>query len=362
MFACNRCHKTFSKVPVWPLRCSCGHKTTFEESKSATWVFPKLPNLWHAIHGRIASQWNASAWDADTERRWYETEWLPQIPDCCGQNWATLARQHAIDWSSPATAFESFWHLHNQVSLHHSNRPTITLAEAQGLFRCPVPKKDKAVITCAIGAEHAELLDRTRPFMRAYARKCGADYIEFNDDHRPDWPMANKYRMASFAWHYDQSLMVDCDVLILPDAPDIFAAAADAPIAARDEKPDYRPTDWYQAECPAFYDSQAVAFEPTRCINAGVMVFRADAVHLYHEPPKPYPKYWCAEQFWLWYQTRDVPVHWLDDRFNWAAIRVDFYDGLHEAWFVHLNGMPHADRLRLLADLNAKYRPASTQA
>ncbi len=81
-------------------------------------------------------------------------------------------------------------------------------------------------------------------------------------------------------------------------------------------------------------------------MNAGVMVFRPDALERYSEPPKPYPKYWCAEQFWLYYQTRDLPIRWLDERFNWAAIRSDFEAGLSNAWFVHLNGI-HDGRIRL---------------
>ncbi len=51
--------------------------------------------------------------------------------------------------------------------------------------------------------------------------------------------MANKYRMASYAWHYRQTLIIDSDVIVSPDAGDIFAAAGDSVLAGRDEIPDF---------------------------------------------------------------------------------------------------------------------------
>ncbi len=351
MIVCPACGKAFSKVPVWPLRCSCGQKTTFEEMQSAFWIFPKPKNAWHIIHQWIADRWRAGNWNALEASQWYVEQWLPIVPEsCCGDHWRTLTAQYVIDWTTAESAFRSLWQLHNEVSLNRSKKPTIPLAEAQGLFQCPVVRKPRAVITCAIGEQHQELLSHTRPYLQEYADRCGADYCEFTNDLRPDWPMANKYRMTSYAWHYEQSLLIDCDVLVKLDAPDIFEEAGESPIAARDERPDYRPDDWFVDECRDFYKSQGVEFQPGRCVNAGVMVLRHEALEkgLYIEPPKPYPKYWCGEQFWLWYQTRDTGVKWLDDRFNWAAIREDFNRGVDDAWFIHLNGVPHQQRIDFL--------------
>ncbi len=305
---------------------------------------PAIAERLDVLHGYLAECWreysNTGRWDPASSQRWYREIWIPQIPTGCGcaEHWARLTDHVPIDWSSPAAAFKASWHLHNLVSTNHSRKPTISLAEAQGLFRCPVPRRPRAVITCAIGDHYLAVLELTRPLLKAYAQRCGAEYLEITDDLRPDWPMANKYRMAHLAWHYEQSLLIDCDVIVRSSSPDIFDAAGDAPIAGRDERPDYR-DDWYINEASEFYASQDVQFQIERCMNAGVMVFRRDALDRYSEPPKPYPKYWCNEQFWLYYQTRDVPMRWLDDRFNWAAIRNDFDAGLANAWFIHLNGI-----------------------
>ncbi len=81
-------------------------------------------------------------------------------------------------------------------------------------------------------------------------------------------------------------------------------------------------------------------YEPRRGINCGVLVVRPEGLPLYSEPEKPYPKLWCGEQYWLWYLAGEHPgVRYLDDRWNWPAIRPDFRDRLWKWIFVHLNGV-----------------------
>lgn len=359
MLICPNC-LTVNQDPANVWVCLCGmvvsEKNTLEEQhleSGVGWTRPPQRNAWHVVHQYLSNRWNewkhGQKWDANAAQQWYRDVWIPQIPTgCnCSAHWLDITQEVKIDWSSPESAFQSFWHLHNLVSVRKSNKPTIELLEAQGLFRCPVNRGRRAVITCATGGEHLELLASTRPLLAAYADRCGADYYEITNDLRPDWPMANKYRMTSYAWHYDQSLLIDCDVLIRPGAPDIFNAAGDSMLAMRDERPDYE-DDWFRNESRQFYASQGVEFEIDRCGNAGVMVFRPEALDAYSEPSKPYPKFWCNEQFWLYYQTRNMPIRWLDDRFNWGSIRKDFAAGIQDAWFIHLNGMPHSARMEFI--------------
>lgn len=315
---------------------------------AANLVTPPPPNAWHTLHGRVAEGCREpSTWSPEEFRRWYYSAWLPSICMECRPGWAYLSEvEDPIDWSaSPLELFAQFHRLHNAVSVHHAKRPTITLAEAQGLFRVPVARRPRALITCGAGDHYDRLLAITRPHLARYAARCGADFVELGGDLRPAWPMANKYRMTRLAWHYDHALLIDADCLPTPGAPDIFDAAGSASIAARDERPDYRPADWFAVEAADFYASQLVEFYPDRCINAGVMVFRPEALEYYTEPPRPYPKYWCGEQFWIWYRTRNAFIEWLDDRYNWAAIRSDFRDHLGDAWIIHLNGI-HDPKIR----------------
>ncbi len=296
MLVCPNC-LAVNEDPTNVWICLCGTSVTDDNTlterhiqSGVGWTRPPQRNAWHVIHEYLAERWRSGLWDPVEFANWHRETWVPQIPTGCGcaEHWAKITEEFRIDGSSAESAFESLWRLHNLVSERHSKKPTISLAEAQGLFRCPVPRRPRAVITCAIGDHYLAVLELTRPRLRAYAQRCGAEYLEITDDLRPDWPMANKYRMAHLAWHYEQSLLIDCDVIVRPHAPDIFDAAGDAPIAGRDERPDYR-DDWYINEASEFYDSQDVQFQIDRCMNAGVMVFRPDALERYSEPPKPIP-------------------------------------------------------------------------
>jgi hypothetical protein len=193
--------------------------------------------------------------------------------------------------------------------------------------------------------------------MRAYADRVGADLHIIDSDFRPDYPMANKWRIANFARNYDQTLYVDSDVLITPGSPDIFSAVPEG-FAARDERPDYhyRP-NWYSHEVLDLYQSQGVSHEPQHCPNGGVLLMTPGTCELYEEPPhKPYSQLWCTDQHWLSYrlETTDRQVTWLDDRWNWGFIRNDWWAGLAGAWFIHLNGSrPLSYRLELAERIKA---------
>lgn len=231
--------------------------------------------------------------------------------------------------------------------------------EVEGLYRLPVPTKPRAIITAAAG-DHIEYLPYVRSYFQAYADRTKADYIEVTGDMRPDWPMSIKWRMPSYGWHYDQVLMVDCDVFIKPDAPDIFEI--DAAFAGVDEFPDYTDKEWYYKEAAEYLRSQGVQFKPfDRCMNAGVMLVERGSLDLYHEPKAKYPKYWCGEQYWLWHQLQGKDrVVYLDPRWNWGYLkhlRNAFWDGVADANFIHLNNLLNNKPLRteLLKKLTADY-------
>ncbi len=62
----------------------------------------------------------------------------------------------------------------------------------------------------------------TGPLAEAYARRVGADFILLAGDASPGWQMGNKYRFTEVARRYELSVLVDCDVVIRPNAPNIF--------------------------------------------------------------------------------------------------------------------------------------------
>jgi len=93
-------------------------------------------NPWTIIHRHLGEA-IGKPWDAKQEQRWYKREWIPTIPNngCeCKSHWRAITRKMPIDWNSAESAFKSLWELHNYVSEHHANKPTITLEQAKLMY------------------------------------------------------------------------------------------------------------------------------------------------------------------------------------------------------------------------------------
>jgi hypothetical protein len=129
-------------------QCKCGLKFHFIASDFVT--CPKCKMVVHNGTGyedneAILGAWgilhyyapkNATKWNPQVAQQWYAIEWLPMIPSCgeCRVHWAELTRQHPPDFSTPRAFFEWSWARHNDVSINHSHRPTITLEQAYAMY------------------------------------------------------------------------------------------------------------------------------------------------------------------------------------------------------------------------------------
>ena len=95
----------------------------------------KTAEIWLRLH-KFAPE-NAANWDARTARRWYCRVWLPTVPryGCkCQEHWRELTKKFPPDFSSPKAFFEWGWARHNDVSITHSKKPTITLEQAYAMY------------------------------------------------------------------------------------------------------------------------------------------------------------------------------------------------------------------------------------
>lgn len=101
-------------------------------------VISKPPNkpmtAWQLAHTYAPS--NRHRWNTDKAEQWYNNIWKSKIPSCgeCKTHWAKLEKQYPPDFSSPKSLFEWFWARHNDVSILHSKKPTITLEEAYTIY------------------------------------------------------------------------------------------------------------------------------------------------------------------------------------------------------------------------------------
>ena len=202
------------------------------------------------------------------------------------------------------------------------------------------PKRNRAIVTAAFGSEHLEILDMTRPARQEYAERCGADLIELTDDRFPRWSMANKWRAGMIAGHYDQTLWLDSDVLIMPDSPSIFAECGEnfglVDESAIVERNGFKAK--YAAEMALLADLFGLPI-PDWSPNGGVLLIPRRYSSLYAPPPRC-PVNWCLDQHWLALsiEQANADVKRLDWRWNHLWIDPAFWQGLPDAYFVHLNG------------------------
>jgi lipopolysaccharide biosynthesis glycosyltransferase len=224
-----------------------------------------------------------------------------------------------------------------------------------------LPTKRSNIAICTIGADKNAILQlqHTYDSHQAYADRCGADYVVLYGDQAKEWPMANKYRVEQVAQEYDKTLYLDCDVFITDKAPNIFEITPDDKISAYDEYKDFRGKEkWIDVQQTAIkkiLDIPNCNPVGTRMLNGGVLVIPKSCSHLYSQPQKPYPKFWCFDQNYLTL-TCDK-IHILPKTFNtsWVSRKCDgdnnLYNHLDDAHFIHINDAKPEKKIEQLSVL-----------
>jgi len=229
----------------------------------------------------------------------------------------------------------------------------------------PRPTSDKLIIVVAPNKIAKDQLNITQEGFERYAKKCVADFFIIEDDLFPSWPMANKWRILSFAKQYSRVLYLDVDIVINLAARNIFTEYPENKWWVYDES-EFIPQNhklgyWitHEESCA----SQAL-FAPGWCANGGVLLFPGHNIAPYEPPRKEWPDAWCFDQSLL--TARLVQSHsygLLNSSWNWGYIRDDWWSYLPYADFIHCNGArPEDFRLELLRRISQQnyeqYPPA----
>ena len=227
--------------------------------------------------------------------------------------------------------------------------------------KLPERKSDWAVCVIPATDDMLELMEITRDSIKAYAEKCGADYIELEVNQHEDWPMANKYRVHNVSSVYEKTLYLDCDIRIMPDSPNIFEVTPDDKLSVFEEFSHWQGrnfTSWVQTEQDWIVRKflkpedrerwlENGKFTASRMLNGGVMVIPKSVSDWYQQPNRVYPRQWCFDQNYLTLILPDELHHQLDERFNYNWQKFDFTyvnhhsDFLEKAqncYFIHVNG------------------------
>lgn len=81
----------------------------------------------------------------------------------------------------------------------------------------------KIITTVAIGEKGQKWADITHPWIRRYAESCGADFFSLSGSSLHNlWPGFSKLLLGRLLEDYDRLIYVDSDILISPNAPNLF--------------------------------------------------------------------------------------------------------------------------------------------
>lgn len=293
-------------------------------------ILPRSLPLWSELH---LQELYDEAWFAKWKAR------VPQAGCGCQVSFNEILETFPAIFGDPVAQFRRGIEWHNEVNKKPSlSKPVVSLENAETLWRHKRPASDKTrcVLTVATGAKFRELLEVTRPSLKAYAEKCNADFIELTNETELWWGF-EKCRARHIVEQYDETLFLDADCLVNPAAPSIFGRSES--LAMHNDYQFLHRTDWLRNERISIADALGTKFEQRDVgLNSGVVYARREAAAVWTRPPDNIPQSQTSEQTFVEQSAFKLGYTDLDDRWNWQFYFRDFWAKAPDAWIVHFAG------------------------
>jgi hypothetical protein len=267
-------------------------------------------------------------------------EWKRHIPTVgcsCAASFAKIEEELPPDFSSPEAFFARGVEWHNQVNCKLEAKQ-LTPEDALLLWRHRRPNTGRArcVVTIAIGKAFRSLLDFTRPYLRLYALRNDADYIELTNQTELWWGF-EKFRTLHFAQQYEETLFVDADCLIRNDAPSLFGG--NAGLLIHDDWQYHKERDWISSQREVVGRSLNRQFEQRNvALNSGVVYCKQSHADIWSQPPRTMNTNHTSEQFYVEQSAFRLGYQQLDSRMNWQIYFPGFWSRINDAYVVHFAG------------------------
>lgn len=225
------------------------------------------------------------------------------------------------------------------------------------------PTSARAIVTVVVGDEAKRLFAVSGPYMRAYARRLGADLVVIDWPGHPDWPMSAKFGIARVLDHYERIAYVDADVLLRPGCLDLFGMCAPHEFGVVDELQHHRQHPKFGQEplYQKFRKEMGFAEVPNLpwMFNAGVMVAPRAHRELLLPPTKPIALAHCSEQEHTNAKLLDsgLPYRLMDRRTNWQNWTDHDFKAAPRDAVLHWSGAGHdrVSRAELMREFAERY-------
>jgi Glycosyltransferase family 9 (heptosyltransferase) len=220
----------------------------------------------------------------------------------------------------------------------------------------------RAIVTIASGEYFQQMARLTHPTIRAYADRVGADFLVWTDTSAYKYPEYKKMEIGALLNTYDRVLYLDTDVIIRPDAPDIFNVVPEDSLGILEE------SRYFDRAVSTVQFMTRIGFNAAlwngKYYNAGIYVCSRCHQDLFVKPPTEWDHFRDQSWFNTLISDRKIKIFPLPHRFNRFVLfdRI-FGEERLDAWFLHYAGFhvegERAGVLDLIADDLAAWREAA---
>jgi lipopolysaccharide biosynthesis glycosyltransferase len=174
----------------------------------------------------------------------------------------------------------------------------------------------KAIVTLIDGPKYEELARTSLPLMKAYAQKVNAELIIL--DNKIGLPVPHYAKLQIRNLKFDSVLFLDTDILVNPNAPDIFEAYPKDKLALLDEGK-FEPRDLEFAFFTGCFNSQRYFLNDwdRRYFNTGVMLIPGKFLKEFTLSDRIINHYGEQSYLNLLFSVKKLPIVDLDKTWNY---------------------------------------------
>lgn len=221
-------------------------------------------------------------------------------------------------------------------------------------------RSQNVVVTWIAGESARRWFSVTGPAMARYATAIGADFVVLEGYTSQPYPLANKFRVKQLfdEYQYQRALYIDADILVTPEAENLFESVPEDKVAMLDEGNiyDYWMLAHYRYEAIELMRSQGIPpdnLDIPSPKNAGLYLMPKAYADALRPPSDPFPLCYrngaTVEQTWfcLMLEKHGAPIHPLkfpDQHWLWYLDQRE--RSIERGQFLHFCGLQSAGEFR----------------